>query len=62
MNWPTWKGLDNVSLGSRVNPVYLGIGPSLLVYLCWNQAITIIGPVVAAVLYYSLPVSRRVPA
>ncbi len=36
--------------------VYLGVGPSLLAYLCWNQAITIIGPVRAAIVYYSLPV------
>jgi drug/metabolite transporter (DMT)-like permease len=36
--------------------VYLGIGPSLLAFLCWNHAISIIGPVRSAFVYYSLPV------
>jgi drug/metabolite transporter (DMT)-like permease len=34
---------------------YLGVGPSLLAFLFWNQAISIIGPVRAAFVYYCLP-------
>lgn len=35
--------------------VYLGIGPSLLAYLCWNKSLAIIGPTRAALVYYCLP-------
>jgi drug/metabolite transporter (DMT)-like permease len=57
--WVVWELRDvrviNFSSTTIAAIVYLGIGPSLLAYLCWNQAITIIGPVRAAVVYYSLP-------
>lgn len=42
--------------------LYLGVGPSLLAYLCWNQAIMTIGPVQTAFVYYSLPVFSGVEA
>jgi drug/metabolite transporter (DMT)-like permease len=35
--------------------LYLGVGPSLLAYLCWNQSVAIIGPTRAAFVYYCLP-------
>ncbi len=35
--------------------LYLGLGPSLLAYLCWNQSVAIIGPTRAAFVYYCLP-------
>jgi len=35
--------------------LYLGVGPSLLAYLCWNQSVAIIGPARAAFVYYCLP-------
>jgi drug/metabolite transporter (DMT)-like permease len=35
--------------------LYLGVGPSLLAYLCWNQSVEIIGPTRAAFVYYCLP-------
>jgi len=35
--------------------LYLGIGPSLMAYLCWNQSVAIIGPTRAAFVYYCLP-------
>lgn len=35
--------------------LYLGIGPSLLAYLCWNESVAIIGPTRAAFVYYCLP-------
>ena len=56
-----------VSLGTVWNPgiefspttvaaiLYLGIGPSLLAYLCWNESVAIIGPTRAAFVYYCLP-------
>jgi drug/metabolite transporter (DMT)-like permease len=57
--WVFWELRDvsviNFSSTTIAAIVYLGIGPSLLAYLCWNQAITIIGPVRAAVVYYFLP-------
>jgi drug/metabolite transporter (DMT)-like permease len=35
--------------------LYLGVGPSLLAYLCWNKSVAIIGPTRAAFVYYCLP-------
>jgi drug/metabolite transporter (DMT)-like permease len=35
--------------------LYLGIGPSLLAFLCWNQSVAIVGPTRAALVYYCLP-------
>lgn len=35
--------------------VYLGLGPSLAAYLCWNESVAIIGPTRAAFVYYCLP-------
>jgi drug/metabolite transporter (DMT)-like permease len=35
--------------------IYLGIGPSLVAFSCWNRAIAIIGPVRAGFVYYCLP-------
>ena len=35
--------------------LYLGVGPSLLAYLCWNESVAIIGPTRAAFVYYCLP-------
>ncbi|MEJ2717981.1 MAG: DMT family transporter, partial [Deltaproteobacteria bacterium] len=35
--------------------VYLGVGASLLAFLCWNRAVELIGPAKAAFVYYSLP-------
>jgi drug/metabolite transporter (DMT)-like permease len=35
--------------------LYLGLGPSLLAYLCWNESVAIIGPSRAALVYYCLP-------
>ncbi len=35
--------------------LYLGVGPSLLAYLCWNESVTTIGPSRAAFVSYCLP-------
>ena len=58
--WVIWELRDvqiiNFSPTVIAAIIYLGIGPSLLAFLCWNEAITLIGPVRAAFVYYSLPV------
>jgi len=35
--------------------LYIGLGASLLAYMCWNGAISRIGPAKAGMVYYSLP-------
>jgi drug/metabolite transporter (DMT)-like permease len=42
--------------------LYLGVGPSLLAYLCWNQSVAIVGPARAALVYYCLPLFSGVEA
>lgn len=58
--WVIWelRDVQSVNFSSTVIAaiVYVGIGPSLLAFLCWNEAITLIGPVRSAFVYYSLPV------
>jgi drug/metabolite transporter (DMT)-like permease len=58
--WVLWelKDVKDIHFSSTAVAaiVYLGIGPSLSAFLCWNRAITLIGPVRAAFAYYSLPV------
>ena len=44
----SWKVIASI--------LYLGIGPSLLAYLFWNESVAIIGPARAALIYYLLPV------
>ncbi|AFM24177.1 DMT family transporter [Desulfomonile tiedjei] len=48
-------GLIEFSPSTVVALLYLGLGPSLLAYLCWNQSVAIIGPTRAAFVYYCLP-------
>lgn len=58
--WVIWElrnvQVINFSSTAIAAIVYLGVGPSLLAFLCWNEAITRIGPVRCAFVYYSLPV------
>lgn len=58
--WLLWElhGVESVRLSSNVIAaiLYLGVGPSLIAFLCWNRAIMLIGPVHSAFVYYSLPV------
>lgn len=35
--------------------IYIGIGASLVAYMLWTRAITLVGPVTASLIYYSLP-------
>lgn len=57
--WFTWElsgmkviEFSPVTVGAIL---YLGVGPSLLAYLCWNESVAIIGPTRAAFVYYCLP-------
>jgi drug/metabolite transporter (DMT)-like permease len=64
--WVIWEQRSvqviNFSSSAIAAIVYLGVGPSLLAFLCWNEAITRIGPVRCAFVYYSLPVFSGVEA
>jgi len=35
--------------------LFVGIGPALISYMCWNKAVASIGPVKSGMVYYSLP-------
>ncbi len=54
--WDTAGNEDDRIFSTVVGAIlYLGIGPSLLAYLCWNESVAIIGPTRAAFVYYCLP-------
>lgn len=57
--WWTWElsghASVNFSWTALGSVVYLGVGASLLSFLCWNRAVELIGPAKAAFVYYSLP-------
>ena len=42
--------------------VFVGVGPSLFSFACWNRAISYIGPVKASILYYTMPLVSGVYA
>lgn len=46
---PTWNASVVVAV------LYAGIGCSFAAYLLWTKAISVIGPVLAGIVYYSLP-------
>jgi drug/metabolite transporter (DMT)-like permease len=57
--WFDWERVGSI-IGESSPTVlgailYLGIGPSLLAYLCWNRSVEIIGPTRAAFVYYCIP-------
>lgn len=64
--WVIWeqRNVDTINLSSTAIAaiVYLGVGPSLIAFLCWNKAIMLVGPVRSAFVYYSLPVFSGVEA
>jgi len=57
--WFAWEVAASKAIDLSTTTVgavlYLGIGPSLLAYLCWNESVAIIGPTRAAFVYYCLP-------
>ncbi len=58
--WWLWELAGPVSIRltstAIISVIYLGLGPALAAFLCWNRAVTIIGPGRAAMVYYSLPI------
>lgn len=58
--WVAWELSGGVTINLSSTAImaitYLGIGPSLIAFLCWNKAIMLVGPVRSAFAYYSLPV------
>lgn len=64
--WLIWEqaGAPTITLSPAIlgAVIYLGVGPSLLAFLCWNEALAIIGPVRAAFVYYSLPLFSGIEA
>jgi drug/metabolite transporter (DMT)-like permease len=57
--WFAWElpGMKMINYSPTVLGaiLYLGVGPSLLAYLFWNESVAIIGPTRAAFVYYCLP-------
>lgn len=64
--WTLWelRNVESIHLSTIAiaSIVYLGVGPSLLAFLWWNEAIMLIGPVRSAFVYYSLPIFSGVEA
>jgi len=64
--WVGWEltGVKSISFSTTAIGaiVYLGVGPGLLAFFCWNRAIAIIGPVRAGLVYYCLPLFSGVEA
>ena len=58
--WALWENLydGKLELSFRVLTAigYIGVGPSIIAFLCWNRAVLEIGPTRTAFVYYSLPV------
>lgn len=48
--------LPEISMGSIGSIVYIGVFASLVAYVLWLQAIILVGPSHAGMIYYSLPV------
>ena len=66
MPWFVWEltGVNAISFSPTALAaiIYLGVGPSLVAYLCWNRAIKIIGPVRAGLVSYCLPLFSGIEA
>ena len=64
--WVAWEliGVKSINFSPTAIGaiIYLGVGPSLLAFFCWNRAIAIIGPVRAGFVYYCLPLLSGVEA
>ncbi|MDY0225860.1 MAG: DMT family transporter [Desulfomicrobium apsheronum] len=57
--WTGWEvfthGLPTITLGAAGAILYVGLGASLAAYAMWNSAVTSIGPSLAGLIYYTLP-------
>ncbi|BBD07005.1 DMT family transporter [Desulfovibrio ferrophilus] len=57
--WAAWEilryGLPELTSPIMGSVLYIGLGASLVAYMCWNGAVSRIGPAQAGMVYYSLP-------
>ncbi|NLW82582.1 MAG: DMT family transporter [Desulfovibrionales bacterium] len=57
--WAGWEismtGLPRITLGAAGAILYIGLGASLAAFAMWNMAVAVIGPSLAGLIYYSLP-------
>ncbi len=57
--WAGWEmraaGFPSISPGAAGAILYVGLGASLAAYAMWNKAVAAIGPSLAGLIYYSLP-------
>lgn len=64
--WAGWEifahGFPAITPGTAGAILYIGLGASLAAYAMWNNAMTLIGPSLAGLIYYSLPVFSGVTA
>lgn len=64
--WAGWEvavhGLPAITSGAAGAILYVGLGASLAAYAMWNSAVNSIGPSLAGLIYYSLPLFSGVSA
>jgi drug/metabolite transporter (DMT)-like permease len=56
------SGLPEITPGAAGAILYIGLGASLAAYAMWNSAVKSIGPSLAGLIYYSLPLFSGVTA
>jgi len=64
--WTAWEllttGVPTITIGAAGAILYIGLGASLASYAMWNSAVASIGPSLAGLIYYSLPLFSGVTA
>ncbi len=64
--WAGWEmarfGFPAVTPGMAGAILYVGLGASLAAYAMWNSAVAVIGPSLAGLIYYTLPLFSGVAA
>ncbi len=64
--WTGWEllttGPPTITMGAAGAILYVGLGASLASYAMWNSAVASIGPSLAGLIYYSLPLFSGVAA
>lgn len=64
--WFAWElsGVTSVSFSATAiaSIIYLGVGPALLAFFCWNRAVAIIGSVRSGLVFYCLPLFSGIEA
>ncbi|MBF0378245.1 MAG: DMT family transporter [Desulfamplus sp.] len=55
--WELWKfGSFAITINNMLIILFLGIFPSIISYLCWNEGIKLAGPNMASIFLYLIPV------